>query len=202
MKRNLIIAIGIGIVIIVIALFAKQKNEPSKISEKVQKIEPATVPEYKAPVYIPNRNPDVKIEIDQIWITATSDEKGDRSLYLKIRNKGSLADLLIAAWTPRAAQTQLHEATGNHSSQPVKEIKIEPKSNILLQAGSYQIKLIKLDPTLKEGDEIEFRLMFVEYGEVKLQVPILEHLAMSLDPTVNDGTSDSKGKLPNNPNVK
>ena len=107
-------------------------------------------------------------------------------VYLKIRNRGKVADRLLGASSPVASHVELHETTnaagmggmmnmgspmpamGAMQMRPVREIVIPAGGTVILRPGGYHVMLIGLQHKLSPGERFPLRLRFARAGWVSV----------------------------------
>jgi copper(I)-binding protein len=95
--------------------------------------------------------------------------------YLRgIKNSGKQADRLLSASTPVAGAVMFHSlkkhGNGLHA-EAVSAIDLPPNTTTLLRhTGDYQLSLIDLKQTLKDGDRFEMTLNFEHAGSQTVKV--------------------------------
>ena len=95
--------------------------------------------------------------------------------YLRgIQNTGVQADRLLSASTPVAAQVKLHRLTPDAQGfrgMQVNAIELPAKSTTLLRhTGDYQLSLIDINRSLKNGDRFDLTLHFERAGSQTVRV--------------------------------
>lgn len=95
--------------------------------------------------------------------------------YLRgIKNTGAQADRLLGASTPMAAQVKLHRLTPDANGlrgTEIERIELPPKSETRVRhTGDYQLSLIGLKKSLKDGDRFDLTLNFERAGRQTVKV--------------------------------
>jgi copper(I)-binding protein len=106
------------------------------------------------------------IEIGHPW--APPSGAGDGAVYLALSNRGSAADRLVAASSPRAQSVELRG--GDDSLLP--EITLEPKRPLALRAGRPHLALRAVTQPLAAGDTFPLTLRFAGAGSVEVTVMV------------------------------
>ncbi|MDR8391233.1 copper chaperone PCu(A)C [Aliifodinibius sp. S!AR15-10] len=118
--------------------------------------------------------PQNKIEVRDAW--ARPAKLGmTGGAYLTIANGMENTDTLVSVTTNAALITEIHqsyEKDGVSGMRPVGELPIEARSITELKPGGYHIMMMQLSRDLTTGDSISLRLLFSQYGSVKLNVPV------------------------------
>jgi copper(I)-binding protein len=96
--------------------------------------------------------------------------------YLTITG-GSEADALIAASSPIASDTQVHETTAGMSGmagmQEVDRIEVTAGTTVRLEPGGYHIMFMDPDATmLTVGETVEITLTFETAGDVTVEAEV------------------------------
>ena len=124
-----------------------------------------------------NINPDLpqnKIEIRDAWARPAKPGMTGGA-YLTIANGLENPDTLVSVTTNAALITEIHqsyEKDGVSGMRPVGDLPIEARSITELKPGGYHIMMMQLNRDLAAGDSISVRLLFSQYGSVKLNVPV------------------------------
>ncbi len=96
--------------------------------------------------------------------------------YMKIKNSGTEADVLLNATCDEAMMVQVMESmmmAGDVMSMgDVAGIELPPGKSVELRSGSYHIMLMDLKQELKDGSTISITLEFEKAGKLTLQVPV------------------------------
>jgi copper(I)-binding protein len=106
------------------------------------------------------------IEIGHPW--APPSNAGDAPVYLALSNRGSTADRLVAAFSPRAQSVELRG--GDDLLLP--EITLEPKRPVALRAGRPHLMLLGVTGPLVAGDAFPLTLRFAGAGSIEVTVMI------------------------------
>lgn len=109
------------------------------------------------------------------WTRATPPAATNGAAFVEIRNTGAESDWLIAASSPAAGMTSIHETTmtdGVMKMRPAGKIEIPAGGSVLLKPGSLHIMLMKLKFPLQEGATVSVSLTFEKAGRVELAIPV------------------------------
>jgi hypothetical protein len=94
-------------------------------------------------------------------------------VYLTLENKGSAADRLIAASTPRAKRVELHTSTMDGGVMRMREvdgIEIKPGATIKMRPGAgFHLMLMDIGAPLKDGETFPLTLKFEKSGSVEIK---------------------------------
>ncbi len=104
------------------------------------------------------------------------------AVYMRLLNRGTDADSLIAASSPAAEITELHETTMDNDVMRMGEVdalELPAGEWISIDPGGYHIMLVNLQYELYEGDAIPLTLTFESGTEMTIAVPVY-------DPTLGD----------------
>ena len=115
------------------------------------------------------------IEVQDPWARATLGQSRTGAAYLTLSATGLAADRLVAASSPVAAKTELHNhiMVGNVAQmRQVDAIEVAPGSPTLLQPGGLHIMLIDLKAPLQAGTSFPVTLTFEKAGIVTVQVAV------------------------------
>ncbi len=110
------------------------------------------------------------------WARPTAEGAPAGAAYLSISNGGQEADRLIAAASPAAEKTELHETrddNGVMKMRPVEGgIEIKPGTSVELKPGGYHIMLIGLKKRLQENEMVPLTLTLAKAGPIDVQVKV------------------------------
>lgn len=96
-------------------------------------------------------------------------------VFMELDNKSRYPHFLKAAYSPVAAQTQLHltvHQNGYESMRQVERILIKPNSDRQLQPGGLHVMLMGLKQPLKKGDTIPVVLIFSDGSNVSVNAQV------------------------------
>ena len=83
--------------------------------------------------------------------------------YLTLINKGSVAQVLIAASSPEFGETGMHQTVrheGLMSMRVVRSIEIKPQTSVQFARAGYHLMLMRPRHALKIGDHVQITLQF------------------------------------------
>ena len=111
--------------------------------------------------------------IDHPFARATPAAARVAGAYLTVENKGTAPDRLIAASSPVAGVTEIHEMTmdgGVMKMRAIPGIEIKAGAKVELKPGGYHVMLIELKQPLKNGDRFPLTLTFKKAGKIDVSV--------------------------------
>jgi len=114
------------------------------------------------------------IKIEDAYIRATVPGQQVAGGFMKIENKG-VADQLISASSPVAAEVQLHEMAmdGNvMKMRQVKDISVPAGGAVELKPGGLHLMFMNIKAPLTAGETIPVKLKFAKAGEVEVRMPV------------------------------
>jgi copper(I)-binding protein len=111
----------------------------------------------------------VTIKEPEIHIVAVNNQLAIAAMTLD--NKSSHIVTLIAANTPAASETQLHQIIDRKMVQ-VKSIQIKPHGEDTLQANGFHIMLMGINPPLKTGDVVPLTLIFSDGSSLNVKAKV------------------------------
>ncbi|NJN79432.1 MAG: copper chaperone PCu(A)C [Anaerolineales bacterium] len=123
----------------------------------------------------------VPIEITNAWVRAVDSEmsmggSSATALFMTIQNNTSIDDVLIRVESDVADMVQIHlsqvDANGVASMREVEGVQILASEIAELKPGSYHVMLMGLKREIKEGDMIEFTLVFQNAGSIVIEAPV------------------------------
>ena len=100
---------------------------------------------------------------------------GNGAAYMIIKNSGKMADKLLKAESNVSQVVELHISEvddGVMRMRQVEYIDVPAKGEAELKPGGLHIMLIGLTEDLIEGDTIELKLYFENFGEMVVEAPI------------------------------
>ena len=114
------------------------------------------------------------IKIEDAYTRATVPGQQVAGGFMKIENKG-VADQLISASSPVAAEVQLHEMAmdGNvMKMRQVKDISVPAGGAVELKPGGLHLMFMNIKAPLTAGETIPVKLKFAKAGEVEVRMPV------------------------------
>ena len=115
------------------------------------------------------------IKIEDAYAFATAPKQPAAAGFLKIENKGGVADQLLSASSTAAGVVELHEMTmdGNvHKMRPVKEISVPAGGSVELKPGGLHIMFMELKGPFVAGQTVPLKLKFAKAGVVEVKMPV------------------------------
>ncbi len=116
-----------------------------------------------------------QVEIEQAWSRATPPGATLAAGYMKIENKGRVADRLLAVSSPLAARVETHVTMKEGDimkMRPVKSYEIPAAGSFELKPGGAHLMFVGIKRPFKDGDRIPATLRFEKAGEVKAQFEV------------------------------
>jgi copper(I)-binding protein len=107
------------------------------------------------------------LEVSDAWARATPPGASVAAVYLTIQG-GAESDRLVAASTPRAADTQIHSVTedaGMTRMRPIEGIAIPPRTSVHLAPQAEHLMLMGLVQPLVAGERFTVTLEFAAAGK-------------------------------------
>lgn len=126
------------------------------------------------------------LQVAQPWARASTGTTG--AAYLRIENRGSAPDRLVAASTPIAEKAEVHEnkiENGVMKMRPVGAVVIGPGQSAVLKPGAEHVMLMGLKQPLKQGESFPLTLTFEKAGDVQVIVHVARAGAMGADAAGN-----------------
>ena len=113
---------------------------------------------------------------------ASSDKKNSefRVGQIKVENpytRATVADQLISASSPIAAEMQLHTMSMEGNVMKMREVKaidVPANGSVELKPGSLHLMFMDIKTPLKAGESVPVRLKFQKAGELEIKVPVRE----------------------------
>jgi hypothetical protein len=116
------------------------------------------------------------LHIDRPYARATMPNQPSAGAYFSIENAGTSADRLVAAASPAAKSTELHNMAMEGNVMRMREvpaIEIAPSAKIVMRpGGGYHIMLVGLKQPLKAGDKFPLTLTFEKAGKIDVSVEV------------------------------
>ena len=100
---------------------------------------------------------------------------GNGAVYVKLRNTGQVAEVIIGASSDAAESVELHETTmeGNvMRMRPVTKLEVPAGGVLEMKPGGLHIMLINLKHDLHPGERIHLTLTFERGAPMSLEVPV------------------------------
>ncbi len=133
--------------------------------------------------------------IEDVWVRTTLRTGAPTGAFMLIKNMGSAPDRLIAASSPRAKATEIHQSSmagGVMKMRRVDGVEVPANGMAMLKPGSYHVMMMGVTHAIKAGSHIPLTLTFEHAGKITLNV---EARAMGNMPPKHDmKTHDMKKK--------
>lgn len=114
------------------------------------------------------------ITVHGAWARATAPGMTVGAMYLTLQG-GAAADRLVAATTPRAAMTQIHEVTTVDGMMRMREITgvdVPARAVVVLAPQGTHLMLMGLTQPLVAGERIPLTLQFAQAGKRTINVDV------------------------------
>ena len=116
--------------------------------------------------------------IENAWIRAAPAGAPVAGGYLKITNKGQVADTLVSVSAEFAGMSEIHEMAMEGDVMKMQMLPdglgVPAGGEVLLKPGSYHVMLIGMKRTLKLGDTFTLDLRFEKSGDLTVQPEVRE----------------------------
>ena len=116
------------------------------------------------------------IEIANPWTRATPKGADVAGGYMRITNKGAVADRLIGGSSAAASRLEVHEMTmadGVMRMRPLTQgLEVKAGETVELKPGSFHIMLMGLSRPLQKGQKIKGTLVFEKAGKVDIEYTV------------------------------
>lgn len=144
------------------------------------------------------------ITVVETWTRATPPKARAGGGFAKITNSGSEADRLVAASSPAAKKTELHEMSVVDGVMKMREmeggIAVPAGETVELKPGGLHIMFMGLNEPLKEGETVPVKLTFEKAGEVDIILSVHKMGAKGMGHGKVDHDHMKHGKMPKNDN--
>ena len=124
------------------------------------------------------------LHIQHPWSRALPPVAPTGAAYMKIENQGEESDTLIAASTPIAGHTELHEHVHQGDlmkMQRIDKVVIAPGEQVEFSPGGHHVMLFELKEPLVAGSKYPMTLTFERAGEVEVEVHVSGDAAVQKD---------------------
>ncbi len=119
--------------------------------------------------------PEPGIHVSDGWARPGA-EDGNSAVYLLVTNGYSKQDTIQSVETEVAGIVEVHESyereEGMMGMRQIEELQLPPQSTVRLEPGGIHIMLMKLNRTLKEGDQFIITLNLASGEKVEVTVPV------------------------------
>lgn len=134
------------------------------------------------------------LHIQHPWSRALPPVAPTGAAYMKIKNQGEENDTLIAASTPIAGHTELHEHVHQGDlmkMQRIDKVIIAPGEQVEFSPGGHHVMLFELKEPLVAGNMYPMTLTFEQAGEIEIEVLVSEGAAAQEDAAPHSGHGHS-----------
>lgn len=112
---------------------------------------------------------DISVKTPEVKVIAAS--KTSAVVSMELDNKSGAFVTIVAATSPVASETQLHETIEGKMVQ-VKDIKIRPKSDDNLQRNGFHVMLINLKSPLEVNQIVPITLIFSDGSDMLVNAKV------------------------------
>ena len=116
------------------------------------------------------------LEIDRPWARATAPTAPAGGGFLTIVNKGTTADRLVAARSPVAQTSQIHEMKMEGNVMRMRELdkglEIPAGGTVTLAPGGFHVMLMGLKAPLQQGTKVPLTLVFEKVGSIDVELSV------------------------------
>ncbi len=124
-----------------------------------------------------------ELEVSQPWARASAGPAKAGAIYLKLRNRGSAPDRLIAAASPAADRLALHRHVMEGEVMKMRPLEggllLPAGEEVVLAPGSLHIMMMGLAAPLEEGARHPLTLAFERAGTLDLDFVVMALGAMT-----------------------
>lgn len=116
------------------------------------------------------------LKIDHPFARSTHSAQTSGVVYLRIENKGAVADKLIGASSPITKQIEVHRMTMEGDIMRMRQedsLTIAAKSTLNMESGKgYHLMLVGLQQQLRVGNKFPMQLQFEKAGKLDITVRV------------------------------
>lgn len=112
---------------------------------------------------------DISVKTPEVKVIAAS--KTSAVVSMELDNKSGALVTIVAATSPVASETQLHETIEGKMVQ-VKDIKIRPKSDDNLQRNGFHVMLINIKSPLEVNQIVPITLIFSDGSDMLVNAKV------------------------------
>jgi copper(I)-binding protein len=113
------------------------------------------------------------LHIENPWARATPKGAAVAGAYMRITNKGTVADRLIGGSAVVAGRFEIHEMKmeqGVMKMRPLSAgLEIKPGETVELKPGSYHVMMMGLKSPLEKGQRVKGTLQFEKAGKIDVE---------------------------------
>lgn len=123
---------------------------------------------------------EVNLEIHHAYARATPPNAVTSAIFAQIDNHDNEDRYIVAAVTPAAGKTELHDVVHEGEvmkMRQVKSLKIPANGTLQLQPGSFHIMLFDMPEPLLEGNNIEVQIKLKNGEQYRFSVPVKNVMA-------------------------
>ncbi len=116
----------------------------------------------------------VSVKTPKVEAVAVGDSA--TQVFMELDNHGQRYHDLVAAYSPAAKQTQLHQTVqigGKSQMRQVSYIGIQPKHVRDLQQGGFHVMLMGIDKPLTKGQNLPIVLIFEDGSSITIHAPVV-----------------------------
>jgi periplasmic copper chaperone A len=116
------------------------------------------------------------LAVTDAWARATPPKAELGAVYLRIENRGTVEDRLVAASSPVAQSATLHESVEENGvalMRPLAAAAVPAGGALDMEPGGAHVMLMGLAAPLVAGESVPLTLTFESSGAVDLSVPVL-----------------------------
>lgn len=125
------------------------------------------------------------LTLSNTWTRATPPKAMAGGGFVEIKNAGSEDDRLIAASSPVAAKTELHEMAVKDGIMVMREkkggIEVPAGETVALKPGGFHIMFMGLKEPIVKGTQVPVKLTFEKAGEVEIKLDVAKIGAKSMN---------------------
>lgn len=115
------------------------------------------------------------VDIEGAWIREAPPGASVLGAYMRVRNRGDLADRLLRVQSPAAGRIEIHEMTvreGVMRMRPLQALILPPGKTTVLKPKSTHLMLLDLKRPLKAGMRVPMTFVFERAGTIRQEVPV------------------------------
>ncbi len=120
--------------------------------------------------------PSKTITISDLWMRASLGRVPTTAAYVKIENRGTTEDKLLAVSTPAAAKAHIHNSVttdaGVAQMLAVTALSVKPGEKVDLTPGAMHIMIMNLKAPLKAGAMVPMTFKFEQAGEITVEAEV------------------------------
>lgn len=122
--------------------------------------------------------PGTLVEVERAWTRATGASAQTAVAYMAIRNRGTLPDRLVSAFSAEARAVELHETAMEHGVMRMRPIQggvtLPPGELVRLEPDGGGMHLMLVGPTraFARGERVPLTLRFERAGDVGVEMSV------------------------------